>query len=350
MEQATVTKGQVNRAGKVLRDDNAPPEELIEARKVLATWRNMHISPSADISTLLGAYTGTKSQWPTALVSRRMKRMPSIVGKLRRFPEMQASRMQDIGGVRVIVDTIQDVYTMYNAVSENKKSRQILELPPNDYIARPKTDGYRSLHQVFRYVSDKHPETNGLRIELQIRTRLQHAWATAVETLGAIEKSSFKTGEGNNAVKRYFQVASALFSLDEGQPVTEPCKGISHKELVREFEVLDKRLEATAKLKTLAVRQLPKITGKDRKSGLLLLVLTVSPNGDSQLEVQRCDNLPVAEMAYSGIELLNKDNPAVYVLLMNTNNVSKLQQAYPNYYLDASLFLENIKRVCEKYR
>lgn len=258
--------------------------------------------------------------------------------------------MQDIGGVRVIADTIQDVYALYKAVSDNRKSRQILELPPNDYIARPKRDGYRSLHQVFRYVSDKHPEANGLRIELQIRTRLQHAWATAVETLGAIEKASFKTGEGNDAVKRYFQLASALFSLDEGQPVTEPCKGMSHKELVREFEALDKRLEATAKLRTLAVRQLPKITGRDRKNGLLLLVLKVSPNGDSQLDVQRYDNLSVAEMAYSGIELLNKDNPAVYVLLMNTNNVSKLQQAYPNYYLDASLYLENIKRVCEKYR
>ena len=242
------------------------------------------------------------------------------------------------------------VYALYKAVSDNRKSRQILELPPNDYIARPKRDGYRSLHQVFRYVSDKHPEANGLRIELQIRTRLQHAWATAVETLGAIEKASFKTGEGNDAVKRYFQLASALFSLDEGQPVTEPCKGMCHKELVREFEALDKRLEATAKLRTLAVRQLPKITGRDRKNGLLLLVLKVSPNGDSQLDVQRYDNVSVAEMAYSGIELLNKDNPAVYVLLMNTNNVSKLQQAYPNYYLDASLYLENIKRVCEKYR
>ena len=37
-------------------------------------------------------------------------------------------------------------------------------------------------------------------------------------------------------------------------------------------------------------------------------------------------------------------------MLMSTSNISKLQQAYPNYYLDASLFLENIRRVCEKYR
>ena len=198
--------------------------------------------------------------------------------------------------------------------------------------------------------SAKHPEANGLRIELQIRTRLQHAWATAVETFGAVEGASFKTGEGNDAVKRYFQLASALFSLDEGQPVTEPCKGMSHKELVREFEALDTRLEATAKLRTLAVSQLPKSTGRDRKNGLLLLVLKVIPDGDSRLDVQRYDSLPIAEMAYSGIELLNKDNPAVYVLLMNTNNVSRLQQAYPNYYLDASLYLENIQRVCEKYR
>ena len=192
MEQETVTKGQVNRAGKVLRDGNAPAEMLDEAMNVLAAWRNMHTAPAADISRLLGKYTSPKGQWPEALVSRRMKRMPSIIGKLRRFPEMQAARMQDIGGVRVIADTIQDVYGLYHAIADNKKLRQLMALPPYDYIASPQRDGYRSLHQVFCNKRAKHPEANGLRIELQIRTRLQHAWATAVETLGAIEKASSK--------------------------------------------------------------------------------------------------------------------------------------------------------------
>lgn len=180
MEQPTVTKGQVNRSGKVLRDGNAPAEVLNKARNVLAAWRNTHMIPSADISMLLGKYTSNKGQWPAALLSRRMKRMPFIIGKLRRFPVMEAGRMQDIGGVRVVADTVQDVYALYHAIAGNEKCSRILELPPDDCISRPKADGYRRLHQVFRYASRKHPEANGLRIELQIRTRLQHVWATTV--------------------------------------------------------------------------------------------------------------------------------------------------------------------------
>ena len=110
MEQETVTKGQVNRAGKVLRDGNAPAEMLDEARSVLCAWRNMHVAPSADISMLLGKYTSAKGQWPEALVARRLKRMPSIIGKLRRFPEMQA-------GCRTLVacGSLQTQSRMYTA-------------------------------------------------------------------------------------------------------------------------------------------------------------------------------------------------------------------------------------------
>ena len=55
-------------------------------------------------------------------------------------------------------------------------------------------------------------------------------------------------------------------------------------------------------------------------------------------------------VGYSGIELLTRDDPSVSVLLMTTDNVSRLRQAYPNYYLDASLFVENIQRICDKFR
>ena len=90
MEQTTVTKGQVDRAGRVLRVADTPSDKLDEARSILAAWRNMHAIPLTNINMLLRAYTNRDSRWPTALVSRRLKRMPSIIGKLQRFPHMQA--------------------------------------------------------------------------------------------------------------------------------------------------------------------------------------------------------------------------------------------------------------------
>ena len=351
MEQTTVSKTQVNRAGDVLRSDNASTCELDKATGVLAAWRSMHALPLANINMLLRRYTASSGHWPTALVSRRMKRMPSIIDKLRRFPKMQASRMQDIGGVRVVMDSVEDVYALHEAIVYNNKSKHIPEQPPSDYIARPKPDGYRSLHQVFRYVSDKYPQVSGLRIELQVRTRLQHAWATAVETLGAIEQASFKTGKGDTKVKRFFQLASALFSMEEGTPVVESCAGMDPREVTREFVELDTELEATTKLKALSLGELPNFkTSRGRNSGVLLLILDLTPGNESRLDIQRFDTLNLAEKFYRWTELANKDNPSVSVVLLTTDNVTRLRQAYPNYYLDASLFVENIQRICDKYR
>ena len=41
----------------------------------------------------------------------------------------------------------------------------------------------------------------GLRIEIQIRSRLQHAWATAVETVDAFSGTSLKTTGGSGSEK-----------------------------------------------------------------------------------------------------------------------------------------------------
>ena len=51
----------------------------------------------------------------------------------------------------------------------------------DDYITTPKDSGYRGVHLIYRYYSDKNETFNGLKIEVQIRTALQHAWATAVD-------------------------------------------------------------------------------------------------------------------------------------------------------------------------
>ena len=50
-----------------------------------------------------------------------------------------------------------------------------------DYIENPKSSGYRSIHYIYKYSSNIQ-DYDGLKIELQIRTRLQHSWAMAVET------------------------------------------------------------------------------------------------------------------------------------------------------------------------
>jgi putative GTP pyrophosphokinase len=66
-----------------------------------------------------------------------------------------------------------------------------------DYIAAPKETGYRSVHLIFKYrsQSSKHRAWNGLRVEIQLRSRLQHAWATAVETVDTFTRQTLRRAE-----------------------------------------------------------------------------------------------------------------------------------------------------------
>ena len=62
---------------------------------------------------------------------------------------MNLARMQDIGGVRVILPSIADVRKLHEAlVGRNNRFNHVPIVPCHDYIENPKSDGYRSIHQV----------------------------------------------------------------------------------------------------------------------------------------------------------------------------------------------------------
>lgn len=67
----------------------------------------------------------------------------------------------------------------------------------DDYIADPRSSGYRGTHLIYRYFSDRVETYNGLRVEVQLRSHLQHAWATAVETVGTFLKQALKASQGH---------------------------------------------------------------------------------------------------------------------------------------------------------
>ena len=92
-------------------------------------------------------------------------------------------RTGDIAGCRCIVDSLQDIYTIKEALEKRfqkvKFEDYIENVPEND-------DGYRALHL---YVKD---EKNEKSVEIQIRTKNQHNWATFVEIIDVIQRSRDK--------------------------------------------------------------------------------------------------------------------------------------------------------------
>jgi len=57
-----------------------------------------------------------------------------------------------------------------------------------------------------------------LRVELQIRTKLQHLWATAVETMGTFLGQALKSRQGSQDWLDFFTLISSAFSFIEGTP------------------------------------------------------------------------------------------------------------------------------------
>lgn len=328
----------VKKAGETLKQPDLSETEYSAAMNILSQWRSLHSYP---INTFQAMLRSKVKDYPGAIVAQRLKRTPSIIKKLTRFPEMNLARMQDIGGLRVIVKNVADVYRLHESILQN--SRHEAELPPKDYIKHPKADGYRSLHQVFRYKNPKRPELENLRIELQIRTHLQHAWATAVETLGIVEKSSFKTGEGSEEYKRFFRLSSILFAHHEAKTPIDP------QQTAQELRELEQHLQIFLKLEGLAVSA-KHIEEIGNKQGYHLIVLRTSgQQAKVELYAFAEAQIDMAESIYRALEKDNKDNPDIEIVLTSAGSVKDIKKAYPNYFLDTHKFIGELQSILKAH-
>jgi ppGpp synthetase/RelA/SpoT-type nucleotidyltranferase len=77
---------------------------------------------------------------------------------------MNLSQMQDIGGCRAVLSNLKLVRQLCDEYYEKGKHCDLKHEFKNkkDYITNPKPDGYRSIHLVYRYKSDKTKKYNGL--------------------------------------------------------------------------------------------------------------------------------------------------------------------------------------------
>jgi putative GTP pyrophosphokinase len=96
-----------------------------------------------------------------AIVAQRLKRAPSIILKLQRFEGMKLARMQDIGGLRVVVASVTKVKELENEYRGSRFKHDLVS--SKNYIEEPKEDGYRSIHLIYRYQNEGAAVFNGCR-------------------------------------------------------------------------------------------------------------------------------------------------------------------------------------------
>ena len=332
------SKKRVNKSGSYLAHNTintVNESEFDENLEIFNNWRALHSYPMNIIYMNLNRRI-KKLGIQDAIIVQRLKRSPSILNKLNRFKDMQLSRMQDIGGVRIIVKKISDIYKIRDDINNAFPHKICYE---KNYINNPKEDGYRCLHMIFEIKNLNDEKYNGLNIELQIRTELQHQWATAVEILGLYKNVSYKSGLGDERTREFLCLCSNLFASSENTPIDEKYYG---KNLSQELKNLNDELKILKYLNglTVAVNHHNKInTNNSNKFCLILLKLD-----ESMLNLRSFRNIIDAKKQYENLEKeITRGNKNWDVVLVSIDQMKSLQKAYPNYYLDSKSFVKKIK-------
>lgn len=329
------SKSQINKAGKIIADSTSTKDKRDQALTILNNWRSSHAYPLQIICSNL------RLRNPNAIVVQRLKRLDSITGKIERFPSMQLYKMQDLGGCRVIVDTVDQVYI---AVKKYKSSRirHILKRE-YDYIKNPKDSGYRSYHMVYQFHSDKKETYNkNMLIEIQFRTKLQHIWATAVEMMGIYTKSNLKSSQGNEDILRFFTLVSSVFAKMENMPICSNTND-DYNMLIDEIRDIDKKLNLISRISALSVAINHTNASKTMKGkGYYVLILNYK---DKLLRVRGFSStqIELAMKVYNQIEATN--NPDIDAVLVSAVSFDTLKAAYPNYFTDISQFVDMMRKI-----
>lgn len=337
------SRSKVDSAGRML--STAEPELIgedvwNEALAIINNWRSSHSRPLYTLRFCLRRNAEKINK--TVLVAQRIKRLSSIRLKLELSPNMKLSQMQDIGGCRAVVDSVAQV----NHVAARIKNSEIKHklISEDNYIAFPKQSGYRSLHLIYKFFSDKKATHNGLRIELQIRSQLQHAWATAVEIAGTFVQQALKSSQGEEDWLRFFALMGSAIALREDSPLV-PGTPTNGKQLTRELREYAKRLDVTSRLHAYG-EAVQIVDNADKNADYYLLELDsvamrVNVVGFRQSELGRAAN------EYLAVEKSISKNPGSDAVLVSADSMDSLRRAYPNYFLDTHRFVEAVIKALE---
>lgn len=329
------TTSQINKAGRIIKRNNLTIEERKKALEVIDNWRAAHAYPLHVFYIKLKRIAKNNT-----IVAQRLKRLESIIGKLSRIHSMSLWKMQDLGGCRVIVKSIKDVYKCRDLLINSKIKHEFNN--ESDYISNPKDSGYRSLHVVYKFHSDKIDYyNNNMLIEIQFRTLLQHSWATAVETMGMFKHEDIKSGKGSEDVNRFFLLVSSLFAIEEQMPLA-PNTPLTKEEIINEIRALDSRCNFLDFLSNIKVITELEKDSKHKSKNDEYWVLSLNYEEHSlHITPFKQSDINKANEYYSQLE--NSKDSKTDSVLVQVSSFKELRKAYPNYFYDISLFVNRVR-------
>ena len=332
------SKTKIDKAGQILLKQSST-KAYDEALEVLSIWRSYHAAPLSVFAQSLKARVKKVSFSNNCVVAQRLKRTPSIVLKLQTHKTMRLSTMQDIGGLRAILDQSSEVYKLLELYRQSQTKHELFSL--NDYIETPKNDGYRGVHLVYKL--SKSPS---LFLEIQMRSHLQHIWATGVEVLGTLQQSSFKSGYGEKKWFELFSLVSSIFALKERTPVLKIHEKISKEKILLKAKKLINELQVIEQLNIYTnLYELEPLKVSRGRTGDYSLISLNSNTNSIRVDIFSASKVEVAFRAYMDLEKKYLKDSSMNVVLVNSGNIKKLELSYPNYFIDTKVLLKNLSLI-----
>lgn len=325
------SKSRVNRAGNNIRHQCATLEDI----NVIDEWRAAHKVVLNTFQASLRNRTRNKN----IVVAQRHKRRNTIFNKLLRQPKMELSRMDDIAGCRLIFDSIDDLNKFRQDFHKAKfKHKRKNDADKYNYIVNPKSTGYRGIHDVYSYdVNSKNGELHkGLLVEIQYRTLVQHAWATAVEVIGIITENQPKFQQGDKRYERCMALASEILARHyEGK--TGPFPELKNDELLTQFNSLDAELHLIRNFIGLNTTESETTTNRNT-------ILIFTPDGELETRSFKIESEALKELFK-----LEKDNPSLDVVLVKADTSDEIRMAFRNYFSDAKEFVRLLSQAVDDF-
>lgn len=325
---AKFSKKQIRKAGDSLAAGFLSDEEKLDALKIVGHWRAAHMEPLRKTLSMLEEVCG---QDETTILVSRLKRIDTIINKLSRPGyNFILTTLRDIAGCRLIVQSDYDVRRIAGAIQSTRQCRDV-----KDYMLEPKKSGYRGIHLVCRHDAKSYGYDN-LDVEVQVRSRLQHDWATAVEIYDMITDANLKFDNGSQSQKRYFQLASDLMSNDVENI------GSARSEL----KALDDELHVLATLRE-AMNSMYVVYDTDcgiSRSDSCLITVDV---GVQLINLEIFSSASEDSAAEKYTELESGEQEGLVYLLARAGSLEDLRRAYPNYYSDISEFVNWLENTLE---
>ena len=317
-----MTNGEINRLGDSIRAECDEMSDL--TLEELQAHRISHKETLAKVFSIVSKQSKQISR--ESIVTYRIKRIESILNKLFRYPKMKFSRMWDVGGCRCILHTVNQVYRLKEKLESIPEIKIRKEY---DYIEEPQKEGYRSLHLFIQH------QDSPVVIELQLRTRIDHSWATLVEITDLLYNSKLKEYKKDTKLLRFHY----LLSLRED---------LSHQQMIEIVNIIKKykyfeNLSSVFSRNYIEVRK-QWLEIENKYNHTYFLIETTS---DKVPKISSYKSFEEAEREYLNI-YKSKVNANVVLTHLPKPRYDQISIAYSNYILTFHSFIDDCFLIYEK--